>query len=177
MSVIDKVLGAITPPVSAEKRAEATANARAAASTGDWLDLALDHHEGIRAAFDACKAAASAEDRVVAMKDLAILLNGHSLAEEVVLYPALAQAGEKVHAAHAYSEQTTAKMQMAELENIAPTTPEWKDKLDHIEGAVLTHMYEEESNWFLELHRKGDRQAHLTDRYREEFDRYCGANR
>lgn len=174
MSVIDKVLGAITPPVSAEARAEATANARAIAGTGDWLALALDHHEGIRAAFDACKTADATEDRVVAQKALAVLLTGHALAEEVVLYPALAQAGEKAHAAHAYTEQTTAKMQMAELENISPSTPEWRDKLEHIEGAVLTHMYEEESNWFLELHEKGERQAHLTDRYREEFERYCG---
>ena len=108
------------------------------------------------------------------MQALATVLNGHSLAEEVVLYPALAQAGEKIHAGHAYTEQTTAKMQMAEWENIAPSTPEWKDKLEHIEGAVLTHMYEEESSWFLKLKEKGERQSHLTDRYREEFERYCG---
>ena len=124
--------------------------------------------------FGACKAAQAASDRAAAMKELAVVLNGHSLAEEVVLYPALAQAGEKMHAGHAYTEQTTAKMQMAELENIAPSTPEWKDKLEHIEGAVLTHMFEEESGWFLKLHEKGERQGRLTDRYKEEFDRYCG---
>ena len=175
MSVIDKVLGAVTPPVSEEKRAEATAKARAAADSGDWLSMALDHHDRIRAAFARCRDAEAADDRRAAMKDLALVLNGHSLAEEVVLYPALAQAGEKMHAGHAYTEQTTAKMQMAELENIAPSTPEWKDKLEHIEGAVLTHMYEEESSWFLKLHDESVRQEHLTDRYREEFERYCGA--
>ena len=174
LSVIDKILGAVTPPVSEEKRAEATANARAVADSGDWLSLALDHHDMIRDAFGACHAAGTAADRKVAMQALATVLNGHSLAEEVVLYPALAQAGEKVHAGHAYTEQTTAKMQMAEWENIAPSTPEWKDKLEHIEGAVLTHMYEEESSWFLKLKEKGERQSHLTDRYREEFERYCG---
>ena len=174
MSIVDKVLGAITPPVSEEKRAEATAKARAAADTGDWLSLALDHHDLIRDAFAACRAAESAADRKAAMKALALVLNGHSLAEEVVLYPALAQAGEKVHAGHAYTEQTTAKMQMAEWENIAPSTPEWKDKLEHIEGAVLTHIFEEESSWFLKLKEKGEGQGHLTQRYREEFERYCG---
>ena len=35
MSVIDKVLVAVTPPVSEEKRAEATRTARAAAEPGD----------------------------------------------------------------------------------------------------------------------------------------------
>ncbi|MBV5324250.1 MAG: hypothetical protein J0626_02710, partial [Rhodospirillaceae bacterium] len=68
-----------------------------------------------------------------------------------VLYPALGQAGEKMHAAHAYLEQTTTKAQMAELENIAPSKPAWLDKWAHIEGAVLTHMFEEESEWFLTL--------------------------
>lgn len=174
MSVVDKILSKVTPLPSEEKRMEATAEARARASQGDWLWMALDHHDQIREAFAACRRAESAEARVAAMKELAVILNGHSLAEEVVLYPALAQAGEKMHAGHAYTEQTTAKMQMAELENIPPTTPEWMDKLKHIEGAVLTHMFEEESSWFLRLKEKGEHQAHLTDRFREEFERYCG---
>ena len=174
MSVVDKILSKVTPVPSEEKCAEATAEARARARSGDWLSLALDHHEQIREAFAACRRAESAGARKAAMKELGLILNGHALAEEVVLYPALAQAGEKMHAGHAYTEQTTAKMQMAELENIAPSTPEWMDKLKHIEGAVLTHMFEEESSWFLHLHEKGEKQAHLTERYREEFERYCG---
>lgn len=174
MSVVDKILSKVTPVPSEEKRAEATAEARARAAPGDWLSMALDHHDRIRACFAACRRAESAEARVVAMKELALILNGHSLAEEVVLYPALAQAGEKMHAGHAYAEQTAAKMQMAELENIPPTTPEWMDKLKHIEGAVLTHIYEEESSWFLHLKEKGEHQAHLAERFREEFERYCG---
>ena len=173
MSVIDKVLGKITPLPNEQARREATANARAIASHGGWLWQVLDHHDEIRARFAACRDAESAEDRVVAMKELAVILNAHAMAEEVVLYPALAQAGEKMHAGHAYHEQTTAKMQMAEWENIAPSTPEWKDKLEHIEGAVLTHIYEEESSWFLKLKEKGEGQGHLTQRFREEFERYC----
>jgi hypothetical protein len=175
MSVIDKVLGKITPMPDEQKRREATANARAIASQDGWLWQVLDQHEEIRARFAGCHEAQSAEDRVAAMKELATILNAHSMAEEVVLYPALAQAGEKLHAGHAYTEQTTAKMQMSEWENIAPSTPEWTDKLKHIEGAVLTHMYEEESSWFLHLKDKSDRQAHLTDRFREEFERCGGA--
>lgn len=177
MSIVDKALAAVTPQPSADKRAQATAEARAVAAEGDWLSLVLDHHDEIREAFAACRRAESAGARVEAMQALALILNGHSLAEEVVLYPALAQAGEKMHAGHAYTEQTTAKMQMAELENIAPSTPEWKDKLEHIEGAVLTHMFEEESGWFRTLKDKGLHQERLTERYVEEFERYCGAGR
>ncbi|MBI2261274.1 MAG: hemerythrin domain-containing protein [Caulobacterales bacterium] len=172
MSVIDKVLGKLTP-LPEQARIEASANARAIASHGGWLWQVLDHHDAIRARFAACHQAETAEDRVAAMRELGAILNAHAMAEEVVLYPALAQAGEKMHAGHAYHEQTAAKMQMAEWETIAPSTPEWKDKLKHIEGAVLTHMYEEESSWFLHLKDKADRQDRLADRYREEFER-CG---
>lgn len=175
MSLIDKALAAITPQPSAEKRAEATENARAVASRGDWLSAVLDYHDQIREAFAVGRAAKTAAERTAAMKALALVLNGHSLAEELVLYPALAQAGEKAHAAHAYLEQTTAKAQMAELENIAPSKTAWMDKWEHIEGAVLTHMFEEESDWFLTLKNKAEQPTRLTERYLEEFHRYAGA--
>ena len=154
MSLIDKALGALTPPESDEARAKATQVARAATQGEDWLSVALDHHDEIRAAFEACRAAVEAGSRLAEMRRLAAVLNGHSLAEEVVLYPALAKAGEKAHAGQAYTEQTTAKMQMAELERIDPASDAWFDKLEHIRGAVLHHIYEEENGWFLELKRK-----------------------
>jgi hypothetical protein len=177
MSIVDKVLGAVTPPESDEKRAEATGKAKAAAEAGDWLSMALDHHQQIRSAFEACRTAADPTARLAAMKRLALVLNGHSLAEEVVLYPALAKAGEKGHAGMAYSEQTTAKMQMAELERIdaAREADAWNDKLEHIRGAVLHHMFEEEGSWFLELKAQYEDQAFLTRRFAEEYERYVGS--
>ena len=174
MSVIDKALAAITPAPSSEQRAEATEKARAAATPGDWLSAVLDHHDLIREAFAAGRKAKTGAERTRAMKALALVLNGHSLAEELVLYPALGQAGEKVHAAHAYLEQTTAKAQMAELENIAPSKEAWLDKWEHIEGAVLTHMFEEESDWFLTLKEKAEHPERITARYLEEYERYTG---
>ena len=174
MSVIDKILGAITPPESEEARAEARAKSRALAGEGDWLALALDHHDQIRDAFAACLSTSGPVGRTAAMKKLALVLNGHSLAEEVVLYPALAKGGEKGHASLAYTEQTTAKMQMAELERIDPADEAWADKLEHIQGAVLHHIFEEEGAWFPELKSQYDYQEFLTRRFREEFERYVG---
>lgn len=172
MSIVDKVLGAITPPEKEEDRAEATAKARAAAEPGDWLSMALDHHDQIRQAFEAARSAAPSA-RPAAFKALADVLNGHALAEEVVLYPALAKNGEKAHAGLAYTEQTTAKMQMAELERIDPADEAWADKLEHIRGAVLHHIFEEEGTWFLELKEKAPDQAFLTRRFAEEYERYA----
>jgi hypothetical protein len=93
------------------------------------------------------------------LRALAVVLNGHSLAEEVVLYPALAKSGEKGHAGLAYTEQTTTKMQMAELERIDPRDEAWLDKLEHIRGAVLHHIFEEEGTWVPELKAQYDDQA------------------
>jgi hypothetical protein len=174
MSIIDKALGAITPSENEEKRAEATRKARECAGEGDWLDLALEHHDLIREAFEVCGQATGSEDRTAAMKRLALVLNAHAQAEEVVLYPAMAMAGEKGAAAHAYSEQVTAKMQMADLERTSPAMPDWPEKLQRIRAAVLHHMYEEEDHWFMRLKRDYEDQAFLTRRYQEEFKRYTG---
>src|SRR4051812_15739914 len=97
MSLVDKVIATLTPPESLDDRTKATAEARAAAAPGDWLSMALDHHDAIRAAFEACLSASRPDDRLNGIRRLAIVLNGHSLAEELVLYPALADAGDKLH--------------------------------------------------------------------------------
>lgn len=174
MSIIDKVLGAVAPPESEETRAEATAKARSVAQPGDWLSAALDHHDQIRANFEACRQAQDAPSRIAAMRRLSRVLVGHALAEEVVLYPALAKAHEKSHATLAYTEQTTAKMQMAELERIPPEGEPWAEKLEHIRGAVLHHIFEEEGFWFLEIKEKYEDQAFLDRRFVEEYERYAG---
>lgn len=146
--------------------------ARLLAEPGDWLSCALEHHDHIRAAFDAARRAPPGGGRIAAMKGLAVVLNGHSLAEEVVLYPALTAINAAAHAKTAYAEQTEAKIQMAELERLSPLSPEWAEQLEIIQTAVLEHMEEEESTWFLEIKKGYPDQAKLTARYREEFERY-----
>jgi hypothetical protein len=152
--------------------AETTLKARAAAEPGDWLSLALDHHDQIRSAFEVARKAPPGGGRIAAMKGLAVVLNGHSLAEEVVLYPALAALGDVKHAEEAYAEQTDAKIQMANLERLDPATADWLDQLEQIRTAVLAHMTEEERSWFLKIKSDYDGQARLSARYKEEFDRY-----
>ncbi len=176
MSMLDKVVAAVMPPESDEQRAEARAKARNAATDSDWLSLVLDHHEQIEAAFAAVKAAPEAASRRAAQKRLAVLLTGHSIAEESVIYPALVKADEQGHATKAYTEQSGAKVQMALLEDLDPMSQEFNDKLEHIRGAVAHHVYEEEGNWFVELKEKlppAD-QTKLTFRYSQEFSRYIG---
>jgi hypothetical protein len=78
----------------------------------------------------------------------------------------------------AYTEQAAAKTQMALLENLAPMSQDYLDKLEHIRGAVAHHVYEEEGTWFVELKEKASAadQTKLTARYAEEFKRYVGTD-
>jgi len=176
MSVVDKVIAAVTPPESDDDRANARAKARAAATPGDWLSLVLDHHEQIESAIAETESAQSADAQLMAMQRLATLVTGHANAEETVLYPALAKAGHKGQASMAYTEQATTKMQLAELERLEPLSQEFIDKLGHIKGALLHHMYEEEGTWFMEMKTTVPEaeEAMVLARFREEFERYMG---
>lgn len=178
MSIIDKIVAAVTLPESDEARREAREKALAAATPGDWLSMALEHHRDIEASFASVKEATTPASQIAAQKKLATLLTGHSVAEEATLYPALADAGEKKgHATMAYTEQSAAKLQMGLLEKLTPLSQDYTDKLEHIRGAVAHHMYEEEGHWFLDLKQKTSlsEQERLTARYLEEFSRYVGA--
>jgi hypothetical protein len=176
MSVIDKVIAAVTPPESGEDRAEARAKAIAAAEPGDWLSLILDHHIELEDALIAVEEAVDLEERADAFKEFAILLVGHAIAEEGVIYPALSLDASAGHADMGYSEQAVVKMQMAALERLDPLSEEFEDKLEEVKVALQHHMYEEEGDWFLDLKQKAtaEDQATMTARYAEEFDRYVG---
>jgi len=177
MSILDRVIAAVVPEPSDEARAETRAKARSLSGGSGWLAQVLDHHEEIEAAFAAVKDAPSPTARRAAQQRLAGLLTGHSLAEEVVLYPAMALGDHKAHSAEAYVEQSGAKVQTAGLEDLEPMSKDYLDKLEHLRSAVAMHMYREENDWFPELRKSGEAvaQAKLSRRYKEEFERYMGS--
>jgi len=177
MSFLDRIIAIVTPGESEQDRAAARHNARQVASPGDWLNMVLDHHEQIEAAFAKVLRAVDSRARTTAQKDLAVLLTSHSNAEESVLYPALAESGEKGAASLAYEEQAMAKVQMALIEKMDPASQDYIETLEHIRGAVIHHMYEEESHWLIELRQHAPAGDHemLTSRYAEEIARYSGA--
>lgn len=176
MSVLDKVAAAVTPAASDEDRAEARRKADILARNHGWLQQILGHHREIESAFAEAFSASAPDARRKACKELGMLLTGHSMAEEAVIYPAVENHDSKGHAAMAYEEQSMAKVQMAKLEMIDPMSDEWREKLEHIQGAVQQHVYQEEDSWFPEVARtiKSDESAMLTARYREEAGRYFG---
>jgi hypothetical protein len=178
MTLMDKVVAAVTPTESEEKRQQARAQAQAAAGLNDWLSLVLQQHQQIESCFDAVRSSGHPAARLAAQKELMTLFTGHSNAEESVLYPALARCGEKADAGMSFTEQAAAKIQLGELEYLDPMSQEYLDKLEHLRGAIAHHMYEEEGSRFLELKEKVSAvdQDRLTQRFKEEFDRYVGAD-
>jgi hemerythrin superfamily protein len=174
MSIFDKVAAKIMPPESAQDRAEARRKAEELASDCPFLVDVLDHHRRIERGFAKARSASDASSRTAALKGLALILTAHANAEETVLYPAMADTGEKAHAGMGYQEQAIVKIEMAKLEMIEPMSQEWTDKLEHIEGAVAHHVYEEEGTWFPELKKAILPAQHhrIIKRFREEFDRY-----
>lgn len=177
MSIIDKAIAAMTPPEKEADRVNARELARSLATPGDWFSLVIDHHMAIEDAFAHCHQANTGPQRTQAMRELQIVLNGHSIAEETVLYPAMTEHDQQGGSAMAYQEQALAKVQMALLEKLDPATQAWIDKLDHIQGAVAHHMYEEEGDWFARMKQASlhDEQDLLRTRFAEEFERYVGS--
>lgn len=174
MSLVDKFVHAILPANTEEDRVKARREAEALTPGNKWLELALNHHRRIESLFAEAKGAGDGPSRLRAAKELGALLLGHSNAEEAVIYPVVAERSGKHHAAMAYEEQAMAKVQMAKLEQLDPMTQDWLDKLDHIEGAVQQHVYQEESEWFpdvVENATAAERRL-LDQRFAEEFSRY-----
>jgi hypothetical protein len=174
MSLLDKMIGGAMAPASESERRSARSRVLAASIAGDWLSLAVRHHQQIEAAFQAVVASSEVSDRRAALQELARLLTGHAIAEEAVLYPALARCGEKRHAERAYSEQAQLKMQLANLHGLALPSVQFLDQIDATYEQVLQHHYEEEAFWFIELLQSTpvEPQRELTQRFQQEFDRY-----
>ena len=174
MSILDKMVAAVTPTESPESRARARSQAQACSSPGDWLSTILDHHRAIEAAFADVGAAEDSSTRLAALKQLSILLIGHSIAEEAAIYPALAQSETTARATKSYSEQSAASLEMGLLEDLPPLSQAFMDKLEHLRSAVAHHVYEEEAKWFIELKRKVPlaAQEKIAQRYHERFSRY-----
>ena len=176
MSLFEAAAAALTPMESEQDRADARSKAREAAQAAPWLGTILDHHMRLESAFADTKSASDSATREKALKHLGVILTGHAIAEEAAIYPAMAADGDKGSATHAYSEQATVKMQMAELEKLDPMSQDFTDKLDAIREAVAHHMYEEEGTWYPDLAQSApsEDQRLMARDYDEAYGRFVG---
>jgi len=173
MSFLDTIAAAIAPLATDEQRADARARLEELAPGNLFAEEILAQHKQIEELFAQARSA-SGEEAEATVLELALLLNGHSQAEEAVIYPEISINSGKAHAAVAYEEQAMAKVQMAALQKLEPGTTDWIEKLDHIESAVQQHVYQEESSWLPDVIRDApdaDKQR-MGVEFREYFERF-----
>ncbi|HEX7688999.1 MAG TPA: hemerythrin domain-containing protein [Burkholderiaceae bacterium] len=178
MTLLDKLMASTTPGPSDEERTRTRHIARLLADDHPWLDEVIRHHVAIEDALDNVRLAADAPGRRHALRWLRTLLTGHFLAEETVLYPAMAQDGLRVHAVTAYADDSGTKIELAALETMDVRGPDFADKLERLRGELAWHLHEEETTWFPALCRAGGAAFHgrLTGRFVAEFERYMGVD-
>ncbi|MFL6699556.1 MAG: hemerythrin domain-containing protein [Vitreoscilla sp.] len=176
MHILDQAIAASAAAHNQMRRFKARSKAADLGRSCPWLRLVVMHHEQIEDAFEAVKATGTAVARRNAERHLATLLTGHAVAEEAVLYPAMAAARQKAHAVAAYDAQSRFKVMLALLAATEPMSAAYEEELASLQDAVNWHILDEEGSWFPALARSGDAalQARLGDRYLGEFDRYMG---
>ncbi|HLL18735.1 MAG TPA: hemerythrin domain-containing protein [Rubrivivax sp.] len=149
--------------------------AQTSARGGDWLAMVKAHHALVAKTFDAMLASGNTlfERRRRMQRTLAYQLTAHSVAEENVIYPALATAGlvsesDKLYLDQAHTKVMNAQLELSSLNEQGP----WMEKVRVLQAAVLKHAKEdEEGTIFPKLHQQLDAQknAVLTAAYAREF--------
>lgn len=172
MSFLDRIASALTPAASDEERIEARNRLEEMAVGETFAEDILRHHKDIEQLFGQARAGVGPAAEA-AVRELALLLNAHSMAEEAVVYPEISRSSSKAHAGMAYEEHAMTKVQLAELQRMQPGTKEFREKLDHIESAVQQHVYQEESSWLPDVIRHAPLEARqrVSAEFRDYFDR------
>lgn len=112
---------------------------------GDIDHLIADDHAVVERQFQHLEAGRG--DRRVLVDQVSFELALHTVAEERVLYPAMAEAGETHEADEGRDEHTEAAELLVTLGNTEPGEPEFEDALAKLITAVRHHVVEEETEF------------------------------
>lgn len=123
----------------------------------DAVKFLLTQHAEVRSLFTSVSAA-SGEARREAFAPLVRLLAVHETAEEMVVYPAVRNAGEEGDriADARLVEEDEAKKLLADLEKLDPASPEFTEPFRQFRAAVEAHAEREEREVFPLLQRTVD---------------------
>lgn len=148
-----------------------------------WLTMVKGHHEAISRSFDVLLDGTenARMQRESLLRALSFQMTAHSVAEENVIYPALALNGLVSEADRLYLEQAHFKVQMAMLNAVQAQqrdTAQWLAALRQLRDVVLTHARrDEEETLFPRLALQLDDQANqeLALAYDREYAQVRGA--
>lgn len=148
--------------------------AQTAAMGGTWFDMVRQQHAMITDTFGRMLATRGeqVDERKRLQHRLAYQLTAHSVAEENVLYAAMALQGMAGASDKLYIEQAHLKVGNAGIDMTAPNDPTWRTQVVNLQAATLHHAkQEEEAELFPRLMQAAgpDMNARLTYKFQQQF--------
>jgi hemerythrin-like domain-containing protein len=120
------------------------------AAAGDWDEILATEHDMTLAIFDKMLATDESQTfkrRMLLMK-LTHALDKHAHQEEMVVYPALREAGLKVEAEQLEVEHGEVKTYLYELNEMGADAPNWLEKVREFRALISRHAHMEEEEVF-----------------------------
>lgn len=118
--------------------------------SGDWDEVLAAEHDLTLAVFDKMLATDSTQTwkRSMLLMQLTHMLDKHAHEEEMVVYPALRDAGQATEADQLNSEHGYIKSFLYDLGQMGPDSPTWLDKVREFRSLVAEHAKMEEEQVF-----------------------------
>ncbi len=120
------------------------------AAAGDWDEILATEHEMALAIFDkmlATDASQTFKRKMLLMK-LTHALDKHAHQEEMVVYPALREAGIRVEADQLETEHGEVKTYLYQLQEMGPDAPNWLETVREFRALISRHAHMEEEQVF-----------------------------
>ncbi len=117
---------------------------------GDWDEILAAEHDVALAVFDKMLATDESQTfkRKTLLAKLTHALDKHAHQEEMVVYPALREAGIKVEADQLEVEHGAVKTFLYELNEMGADAPNWLETVREFRSAVSSHAHMEEEQVF-----------------------------
>jgi hemerythrin superfamily protein len=118
--------------------------------SGDWDEVLATEHDLTLAVFDKMLATDSTQTwkRSMLLMQLTHALDKHAHEEEMVVYPALREAGQATEADQLNGEHGYIKTFLYELGEMGPDASDWLEKVREFRGLVAEHAKMEEEQVF-----------------------------
>ena len=119
-------------------------------ASGDWDEVLATEHDMTLALFDKMLATDSSQTwkRSMMLMQLTHALDKHAHEEEMVVYPALRDAGQAVEADQLNGEHGYIKTFLYDLGQMGPDAPNWLEKVREFRALVAEHAKMEEEQVF-----------------------------
>ena len=119
-------------------------------AAGDWDEVLATEHDMTLALFDKMLATDETQTfkRTMMVKQLTHALDKHAHQEEMVVYPALREAGQKVEADQLNGEHGYVKTYLYELNQMPADDPMWLEKVREFRALIAEHVKMEEEQVF-----------------------------